>query len=61
MLKAEHSVLGNGKSMLFTWSSRGPTKDGYEGVTVCAPGGAFASVPSWVPFNYSIYLIFNTN
>lgn len=25
MIKAEHSLLGNGSSMLFTWSSRGPT------------------------------------
>jgi hypothetical protein len=51
MLKAEHSLLGkNGKSMLFTWSSRGPTVDGSTGVSVCAPGGAFASVPHWVCF-----------
>lgn len=28
MMKAEHSMLGNGSSMLFTWSSRGPTLDG---------------------------------
>jgi tripeptidyl-peptidase-2 len=48
MLRAEHSVLGNNpKSMLFTWSSRGPTLNGFNGVTVCAPGGAFASVPNW--------------
>ena len=39
MLKAEHSVIGkNGKSMLFTWTSRGPTIDGYTGVSICAPG-----------------------
>lgn len=25
MIKAEHSLIGNGSSMLFTWSSRGPT------------------------------------
>ncbi len=47
MLKAEHSLLGNGNSMLFTWSSRGPQLNGSHGVTVCAPGGAFASVPNW--------------
>lgn len=48
MLKAEHSIIKRGKPMLFTWSSRGPTTDGSTGVTVCAPGGAFASVPHWV-------------
>ena len=38
MIKAEHSLLGNGSPMLFTWSSRGPTLDGAHGVSVCAPG-----------------------
>jgi len=47
MIKAEHSLLGNGSSMLFTWSSRGPALDGHSSVTCCAPGGAFASVPNW--------------
>jgi tripeptidyl-peptidase-2 len=47
MLKVEHSVLGSGSSMLFTWSSRGPCLNGGHGVTVCAPGGAYASVPNW--------------
>ena len=47
MLKAEHSLLGNGSSMLFTWSSRGPHLDGHHGVSVAAPGGAFAAVPNW--------------
>ncbi|CAF0707859.1 unnamed protein product [Brachionus calyciflorus] len=47
MLKAEHSLLGNGSSMLFSWSSRGPCIDGSWGVSVAAPGGAFAAVPNW--------------
>ncbi len=50
MIRAEHSLLsGNAQvnSMLFTWSSRGPQLNGWSGVSVCAPGGAFASVPNW--------------
>lgn len=47
MIKAEHSLLGNGNSMLFSWSSRGPCIDGSWGVSVAAPGGAFAAVPNW--------------
>ena len=47
MIKAEHSLLGNGSSMLFSWSSRGPCIDGSWGVSVAAPGGAFAAVPNW--------------
>lgn len=48
MIKAEHSLLGQPASgLLFTWSSRGPYLDGNWGVSVCAPGGAFAAVPNW--------------
>ena len=49
MIKAEHSLLNgqNAAPMLFTWSARGPQRDGGHGVSVCAPGGAFAAVPNW--------------
>lgn len=48
MIRADYNLLGNQThSMLYTWSSRGPAVDGGLGVNLCAPGGAFASVPNW--------------
>lgn len=47
MTKIQHLLPGSIPETMTDWSSRGPTDDGFLGVSVCAPGGAIASVPNW--------------
>ena len=53
MMKADYSLISNSREKeefvgsTFTWSSVGPAADGGNGISVCAPGGAIASVSNW--------------
>lgn len=47
MAKAGYGARRGPDMTLYSWSSRGPVMDGGLGVSVCAPGGALASVPVW--------------
>ncbi len=46
MMPLQYGISHAPQSTLYTWSSRGPTLDGDLGVSLCAPGGAIAPVPT---------------
>lgn len=47
MLEAQYSLKNTLPAVNYSWSSRGPTKLATTGVSICAPGGAISSVPTW--------------
>lgn len=47
MIEAEYALRNKLPATCYTWTSRDPCIDGGQGVTVCAPGAAVASVPEF--------------
>ena len=47
MMKAQYTLRDPYDGLPYTWTSRGPTVDGHQGVAIFAPGGAIAPVPGW--------------
>ena len=47
LMDAAHSLVDKLPELPYTWTSRGPALDHTLGVTVAAPGGAIAPVPTW--------------
>lgn len=47
MMEAQYGLRETAPDTGFTWTSRGPTADGDQGVNIFAPGGAITSVPTY--------------